>query len=65
MTTNPNPGESKMLEEVRKWRKEAYEEDQARTLEERTRHAQEIMEQMGLQLKIAKKARRIAKNQEE
>jgi hypothetical protein len=61
---NPNPGESKMLEEVRKWRKDAYEEDPAKTLEERARNGRELRKEMGLDLRIATKIHRVVKSQD-
>lgn len=63
MTTKPNPGESKMLEEVLRWRKEAFEEDQAKTPEERARNGRELMKQLGLDLRIITKVDRSVTNQ--
>jgi len=48
MTTRPKPTESKMLEEVRRWRQEAFAEDQNRTPEEKDRHSAELIKQFGL-----------------
>ena len=60
MTTKPNSGESKMLEEVRRWRKEAFEEDQAKTPEDRARNGREVMKELGLDLRIVTKLDRSA-----
>jgi uncharacterized protein (DUF2336 family) len=48
MTTKPTSHESKMLEEVRRWRKEAFEADQARSPEERVSHLAELLRRFGL-----------------
>ena len=48
MTTKPIPRESKMLEEVRRWRKEAFEADRERTLEERAQRQNELIHRFGL-----------------
>lgn len=40
--------ESKTLEEVRRWRKEAYEARQKMTFEEQERHDREVAERLGL-----------------
>ena len=48
MTTKPNPHESKMLEEVRRWRKEAFEADRERTPEERAQRQDELIHYFGL-----------------
>lgn len=59
------PRESKTLEHVRRWRKEAYEERSRMTPEELVRHDREVAERLGLadlpvastvQAKTAKKA---------
>ncbi|MFH0980703.1 MAG: hypothetical protein V2A79_04100 [Planctomycetota bacterium] len=49
MTTEPTPPrESKMLEHVRRWRREAYEADQPRSPEDRARHLDELLQRFGL-----------------
>ena len=50
MTTKPIPHESKMLEEVRRWRNEAFEADQARSPEERASHLAELLRRFGLSI---------------
>lgn len=42
--------ESKMLQEVRRWRKEAYDADRLRTQDEKNRHARELAERLRLKL---------------
>jgi len=51
MTTNSTPHESKMMAEVRRWRQEAYEADQARSSEERAQRFTELLNQFGLTTK--------------
>jgi len=46
MATTPH--ESKTLEDVRRWRKEAYEEWAKMTHEERVRYERELVERLGL-----------------
>ena len=48
MTTKPIQRESRMLEEVRRWRREAYEADQVRSPEERRRMLDALLRQFGL-----------------
>ena len=48
MTTKPIQRESRMLEEVRTWRREAYEADQGRSPEERRRMLDVLLQQFGL-----------------
>ena len=48
------PRESKMLELTRKWRREAFEADQKRSPEERTRRTQELLGAFGLSPYVAK-----------
>ena len=48
MTTKPIQRESRMLEEVRRWRREAYEADQVRSPEERSRMLDALLKQFGL-----------------
>lgn len=48
MTTPMKVHESKMLTEVRRWRREAYEADRTRTPQQRAEHLKELMKQFGL-----------------
>ena len=49
MTTISEPFESRVLTEVRKWRKAAYEEDRARTPEQRAEHRRRLLQKFGLE----------------
>lgn len=48
MTTPPNEHESKMLAEVRRWRKEAYDADQVRSPQERAEQLDDLVRRFGL-----------------
>ena len=48
MTTQSIPHESKMLTEVRRWRREAYEADLARTPDQRLELLKQLIRQFGL-----------------
>jgi len=48
MTTKPIQCESRMLEEVRRWRREAYEADQVRSPEDRRHMLDALLQQFGL-----------------
>jgi len=48
MTTQPTPHESVMIEEVRRWRSEAFEADRRRTPEQRERDRAELLRGFGL-----------------
>lgn len=48
MTTKPIQRESRMLEEVRRWRREAYEADQVRSPDERKQTLDALLRQFGL-----------------
>ena len=50
MTTQPTPHESVMLEEVRRWRSEAFEADRLRTPEQRERDRADLLARFGLKL---------------
>ena len=48
MTTKPRRTESRMLDEVRRWRREVYEADRDKTAEERAARVRELAERFGL-----------------
>jgi len=48
MTTESSPRESHMLEQVRRWRREAYDADRLRTPEERAKALAELLRRFGL-----------------
>ncbi len=48
METNLIPHESKMLESVRRWRKEVYESDQKLSKQERIKRENDLLRQFGL-----------------
>ncbi len=48
MMTKMTPTESRMLEEVRRWRREVYEADQIRSAEDRARCVEELARSLGL-----------------
>ncbi len=50
MTTQPMPHESTMIEEVRRWRSEAFEADRLRTPEKRERDRAELLSRFGLKV---------------
>jgi hypothetical protein len=50
MTTNETPFESKMLQEVRRWRKEAYEIRQTLSPQEQAKRLNELLKEVGLSL---------------
>ena len=50
MTTNGEPTESKMLEQVRRWRREAYEADQPTPKPDRRAKLHELAERYGLDI---------------
>jgi hypothetical protein len=50
MPTKVNVTESRMLEDVRRWRREAYEADQARNDEERKARLHELAQQFKLRI---------------
>lgn len=49
METNLKHHESKMLESVRRWRKEAYESDQKLSKQERIKNEARLLRQFGLE----------------
>lgn len=48
MMTKMTPTESRMLQQVRRWRREAYEADQNRTDEQRATRLRELAGRLGL-----------------
>ncbi len=48
MTKKTNPVESKMLRQVRRWRREAYEAEQFHSQSERARRLRELADHYGL-----------------
>ena len=48
MTNKTNPPESDMLQQVRRWRREAYQAERSRSQEERTRRDREMADRYGL-----------------
>ncbi len=58
MTTDQTPFESQMLQEVRRWRKEAYERRQTLSPEERAKRLNELLKELGLVLGHGNRGRR-------
>ena len=57
MTKKMNPPESEMLQQVRRWRREAYQAERARSQQERTRRQRELADRYGLQRAGAERTR--------
>lgn len=54
MTSTPR--EREMLKRVRRWRKEAYEADQARTEKDRRERGKELLDRFGLSTRTQKRS---------
>jgi len=50
------PRESKMLNRVRRWRKEAYQADKTKTLSEQAKEGEELARKFGLPIAVTGKA---------
>ena len=51
------PRESKMLNRVRRWRKEAYQADKVKTLPERTKEDEDLARTLNLPMSVARKSK--------
>ncbi len=60
---NNEPTESRMLEQVRRWRRAAYEADQSASASERLAKTRELAERYGLNI-ISRQRRRSSKEGE-
>lgn len=58
MTRKTKRTESKMLEEIRRWRKEAYEEHQGMSEEERAERFRKLADRFGLEIAEPPRPRR-------
>lgn len=58
MTTDQTPFESQMLQEVRRWRREANEMRQTLSPEERAKRLKELLKELGLSLGHGSRRRR-------
>ena len=59
MTTDPTPHDSRLLEKVRRWRREAYEEERASSPEQYAKRLAELLRNLGLTLQPSRRRPRI------
>jgi hypothetical protein len=58
MTTDPTPHESRILEKVRRWRREVYEADRTNSPEQCAERVAELLRNLGLTLQPPQRRRR-------